>query len=137
METFHQANPQATDIIDKAEVYLNPVMLAAVITSDKSPELMLRLAQDPELVDDLHVLTDDKRPSRDLVAYVQRRMNRGLKVGTTGSTAPAPNVPALPRPPNPVRTGVMKPADSPPGDDASLAEHERVYGTGGGRRRRY
>lgn len=135
MNTFFQKNPQAEGIIEQANVQLNPVMLAALLASDNSDEVALKLAQDPDLVDDLHVLTDDKAPSQDLVAYVQRRISRGLKVAATGSTAPAPVVPALPRPPNPVRTGVMKPADTPPGDDAPLSEHERAYGSGGRRRR--
>jgi hypothetical protein len=134
IEQLYTTNPEAEKTIEAANVDLNPVMLAALISAENSDQLALKLAQDPELVDDLHLLTDDKQPSADLVAYVQRRMNRGVKVGTTGSTAPAPVVPALPRPPNPVRTGVMKAADTPPGDDASLSEHERAYGTG--RRRR-
>lgn len=45
---------------------------------------------------------------------------------TTGSPAtPAPS--SVPRPPNPVRTGPLKAADEPPGDDASLADHERYF----------
>lgn len=135
IEKLFTANPQAEAIIEKANVSLNPVMLAAVLGSDNSDQLALTLAQNPDLVDDLHLLTDDKSPSQDLVAYVQRRMSRGLKVANTGSTAPASVVPALPRPPNPVRTGAMKPADTPPGDDASLDEHERAYVKGGYRRR--
>lgn len=135
MVTFFETHPEAEAIINQADVHLNPVMLAALLDSENSDALSLRLAQDAELVDDLHLLTDDRQPSADLVAVVRRRMNRGLQVVPTGSTAPAPVVPTLPRPPNPVRTGAMKPADTPPGDDAPLSEHERAYGFGGRRRR--
>ncbi len=52
------------------------------------------------------------------------------QAGTTGSAA-APQTPVAPRPPNPVRTGPMKTADEPPGDDdMSLANHERYFGLG-------
>lgn len=134
METLFTSNPQAEQIIADADVLMTPTMVAALLASDNSDQIALKLAQDPDLVDDLVVLTDGKQPSSDLVARVQRRMNRGLQVVNTGSTAPAPVVTAPPRPPNPVRTGVMKAADAPPGEDASLSDHERAYGTG--RRRR-
>jgi hypothetical protein len=45
---------------------------------------------------------------------------------STGSPATVVSTPA-PRPPNPVRTGPIRSSDEPPGDDASLADHERFY----------
>ncbi len=49
------------------------------------------------------------------------------QAGSTGSAA-APQTPVAPRPPNPVRTGPMKTADEPPGDDdMSLVNHERYW----------
>lgn len=51
---------------------------------------------------------------------------RGL-AAPTGSAA-APVVIPGPKPPNPVRQGPMRTGDEPPGEDASIAEHERYYG---------
>jgi len=45
----------------------------------------------------------------------------------TGPERAAPHQPVT-RPPTPVRTVPAARADEPPGDDASLAEHERAYG---------
>ncbi len=45
---------------------------------------------------------------------------------STGSPA-APQIVTGPRPPNPVRTGPMKSGDDPPGDEASILEHERYF----------
>lgn len=44
----------------------------------------------------------------------------------TGAAATTPRPPA-PRPLTPVRTSAMPAADEPPGDDASLAEHEKFF----------
>ena len=52
---------------------------------------------------------------------------------TTGA-APTTPLQSVPRPPTPVRTGPMRAADEPPGDEATLAEHERYYYRNGRRR---
>lgn len=44
----------------------------------------------------------------------------------TGAAAATPRS-AAPRPPTPVRTSAVQTADEPPGDDASIAEHEKFY----------
>lgn len=52
-----------------------------------------------------------------------------VQAGPTGSAATSSPSPA-PRPPNPVRTGPMKSADEPPGDDdMSIDSHERYFGS--------
>lgn len=136
MKAYHEAHPEAQQILDAAgEVWLTPAMYAAVMTAENSPELLIRVAQDVDLRDDLIDLTEGKPLSRDLVERVQRRLNRGVKAVTTGSAAPQPKpVPAVPRPPNPVRTGPMKTGDALPDDDSSLTAHESAY-YGKGRRR--
>lgn len=63
-----------------------------------------------------------------LVASPQRAsLPSRAAAGSTGSAlALAP--PPAPRPPNPVRTGAVTPADEPPGDDnQSLAAHEQFF----------
>jgi hypothetical protein len=52
---------------------------------------------------------------------------RELAVKTGAAATPVQKV--APRPPTPVRTSAVPAADEPPGDDASLAEHERFYGS--------
>jgi hypothetical protein len=44
----------------------------------------------------------------------------GAAAATARSTAP--------RPPTPVRTSAISTTDEPPGDDASIADHEKFYG---------
>lgn len=132
MAAYHAEHPEAHAILDRAgDVHLTPAIYAAVMTAENSPELLILVAQNEELRDDLTILTEGKPLNRDLVALVQRRLNRGLAAGKTGS-APALRkpVPAVPRPPNPVRTGPMTPSETPPGDDSGLDDHERFYGKG-------
>ncbi len=63
------------------------------------------------------------------LALLSQRFNgsssRTAAVGT--GSAPAVPPPPAPRPPNPVRTGPMSRGDEPPGDDASLADHEKYF----------
>jgi hypothetical protein len=130
MAAYHDAHPQAQAILDNAgDVMLTPALYSAIMTAENSPELLILVASQEELRDDLTILTDGKPVTKELVALVQRRLNRGLTAGTTGSApAPAKPVPAVPRPPNPVRTGPMTAPDTPPGDEDSLAAHEKFYG---------
>lgn len=135
MAAYHQANPHAQAILDRAgDIGLTPAMMMAIMTSDQSPELLLLVAQNEVLRDDLTDLTEGKPLNKDLVARVQRRLMRGLPDVATGSSPVPPKPVALvPRPPTPVRTGPMKAPDTPPGDDAPLSAHEAAYGS---RRRR-
>lgn len=131
MAAYHESHPEAQAILDKAgDVSLTPALYSAIMTAENSPELLILVASQEDLRDDLTILTDGKPVTKELVALVQRRLNRGLTAGTTGSApAPVKPVPAVPRPPNPVRTGPMKADDTPPGDDDnSVANHEKFYG---------
>lgn len=129
MEQYHQAHPEAQAIIDAAgDVSLTPAMYAAVMTAENSPELLILVAKDADLRDDLTILTEGKPLNKDLVALVQRRLNRGLTAGTTGAAPlPAQPIPAVPRPPTPVRTGPMKTGNDMPSDDAPLSAHEKAF----------
>lgn len=130
LDAFYAKHPDAEATINDSGVVLTPAMQAAIVSADNGPELMLRLAENPDLADDVFILTRNQPLSQDLVASVQRRLNRGLTAGTTGSASvPPPKVvPAVPRPPNPVRTGPIASADTPPGDEGSLADHEKFFG---------
>jgi hypothetical protein len=116
-----------------ADLSISPIMYGAVTLSERGPEIMLEYARHPELVEDLFLQTEGKPLiQRDgtvnpLVAIVQRRLISRLSAASTGS-APARVAVPVTRPPNPVRTAPQTPSATPPGDGASLADHERFYG---------
>ncbi len=108
--------------------HLPGVLLAALVSDDKGPENVYYLAQHPDILDELILLTDGKDVTDASVAVVQRRVRQYAQAATTGSAAVPPK-PTFnpPRPPNPVRTGPTKTADEPPGDGASIADHKRYF----------
>lgn len=128
-----QREPDAVKLFEAVQqTPLTDVMHAALMMAPKGEELLLHIAKNFQALqaelDDLYLLTDGKPVTQGFVALVQRRMHRWMQdAKTTGSSAPAP-VSLAPRPPNPVRTVAMKAADTPPGDDSSLADHESYYG---------
>ncbi len=69
-----------------------------------------------------------KRYLRALVASAQRSDSSSSRAAAvvTGA-APTSSPKLVPKPPTPVRTGAMKDADAVPGDDSSLADHERAF----------
>jgi hypothetical protein len=130
MQTAVQTRPdfQATvaPLLDRK--LPNP-LLKAIAMHEQGPDFVYTLAKDPDLLDDLFVAAYGKDPTDDdFVATLQRRLLKHVQpAGTTGSVAaPPPRI--APRPPNPVRTGPLMTGDDLPGDDASIAEHERVFG---------
>lgn len=109
-------------------------LLKAIVTADNSPQLVYSLAKDPDLLDDLVIASHGKSIDDDeLVATLQRRLVKRAQAGTTGSAASVPPIRTTPRPPNPVRTGPIASGDELPGDESSLADHEKAFGP---RRRR-
>lgn len=113
---------------------ISKIMYGAAVLSDRGPEIMLEYARHPELVDDLMLQTAGReliQPDgtlNPLVATLQRRLLSRLAVAGTGSTPAPKQVVVAPRPPNPVRTAPQTPRGTPPGDGASLADHEREWG---------
>ena len=104
-----------------------PLLHTALMLDDKGPERILFLAEHPVLLDELVLLTDGKAITDQTVAIAQRLVHSRMKDATTGSSSPTP-LTLAPRPLNPVRTAPTTPPDTLPGDDASLEEHERVWG---------
>lgn len=106
---------------------LPTLLTLALISDDNGPAYEYHLATHPDVLDELFLLTDGKSVTDASVAIVQRRLKQHVQAAVTGSAAvAAPPIP--PKPPNPVRTGQIRTGDELPGDDASLAEHERVFG---------
>lgn len=134
LHALMQREPDSVKLFEAVQqTPLTDVMHAAIMLDPRGEELMLHLAKNFQTLqgelDDLYMLTDGKPVSEGFVALVQRRMHRWTQdaKAPTGSSAPAP-VTLAPRPPNPVRTAAMKTADTPPGDEGSLADHEQYFG---------
>ena len=96
-------------------------------------KVLYHLQKHPEeLTDLLHMPVFDQTDALSLLS--QRLLPSSRPQATpTGAVAGSPVVLSAPRPPTPVRTGPVRTIDEPPGDDASIAAHEKVWGE---RRRR-
>ncbi len=130
-----QRDPEAQKTFEAVQqLPLTDNMHAAIMLDPKGEELMLHIAKNIQSLqgelDELFMLTDERTVTPAYVALVQRRMHRWMQAAqSTGSAAPAPQkVAVAPRPPSPVRTGAMKTADTPPGDEGTLADHESYFG---------
>jgi hypothetical protein len=135
MDAYIKANPEAVaDFQAAASDTITPVMAAAVaLLDDQSASALHTLVKHQDLRDELVLQTLGRQITPQLVEIVQRRLVARMQAAPTGSAAPASRPVIVPRPPNPVRTTPSVQPDQPPGDHASLAEHERYYGP---RRRR-
>lgn len=134
IETFRKAHPDY-DAVIAADTHTEPpppALARAIIGHDKSAEFLYHLGQHPEFFDEMLLLTEGRPVSDTLVAIVQRRLLQRVQAESTGAAAPRIVTPG-PRPPTPVRTGPIHAGDTVPGDESSLAEHEKAFGT---RRRR-
>lgn len=104
------------------------VLNAAIGLDDNGPQYVYYLAQHPDLADELFLQTATLPMTDASVAVVQRRLKQHAKAATTGSAAVQTPSYSPPRPPNPVRTGPIRTTgDDLPGDESSLAEHERAF----------
>ncbi len=110
---------------------IGEVLVKAIVKAgDKGPAFVYHLAQHPELADELILLTHGKPVEDAFVATMQRRLTRELgqsQAAPTRSAVPATPTYTPPPPPNLVRTGPIKSEDELPGDESSLADHERAF----------
>lgn len=121
----------------RADVRISQVVEEALLGSSDSADVAYYLGTHPDVLAELNTESSEYSPSavsamrRYLDAIVaQQRTSSPSPRGAAGSTGSAPVAvpPPAPRPPNPVRTSAMTPADEPPGDESSLAAHEKAYG---------
>lgn len=116
------------------QMQLTLAVRGAIEFHEKGPEMVVALLQNPELADELFLLTTG-RPVGDprtdsLVATVRRRLLQRISGAGSGSPVPPRQIKIAPRPPNPERTVPQTPRDSSPSDaPGSLAEHRRQFGT--------
>ena len=98
------------------------------LTHDNGPQMLYHLLTHPDQLAEMQALWEGKPASHANVALATRWLQSRVQAVSTGSVAPTPPVIPAPRPPNPVRTGPMKTGDELPGDDATLADHEKAFG---------
>lgn len=116
------------------QIQLTLAVRGAIEFHEKGPEMIVALLQNPELADELFLLTTGRAvgdPRTDsLVATVRRRLLQRISGATSGSPAPQRPFKPAPRPPNPERTVPQTPRDLSPSDaPGSLAEHRRQFPT--------
>jgi hypothetical protein len=116
------------------QIQLTLAVRGAIEFHERGPEMVVALLQNPELADELFLLTTGRAvgdPRTDsLVATVRRRLLQRISGAGSGSPAPPRPFKPAPRPPNPERTVPQTPRESSPTDaPGSLAEHRRQFPT--------
>lgn len=127
--TFTGSKPDFDTVTaDVRERHLPAPLLAAIVRHDNGPEFVYHLATHPDDLDELTLQSVNVPVTDAFVALLQRRLSTRMQAAVTGSAAPHRAPSPAPRPPNPVRTGPMTTGEDLPGDDSSLADHERAFG---------
>jgi hypothetical protein len=130
-DSYLQEHPDRAPYFDPnrlAQVPATPVMERLLKISPNGPELLYTLQQRPELLNGLVLLTDGKPASDGYVGLATQWLQAQLVTGNTAAV-PAEKTRQPPRPPTAVRTGPLKTGQEPPGEGASLADHEAFYNT--------
>jgi hypothetical protein len=109
-----------------AQMPATPIIERLLKISDNGPDLVYTLQQRPDLLAGLVLFTDGKPASEGYVALATQWLQSQLVTGNTAAV-PAVSTRQPPRPPTAVRTGPLKTGQEPPGDGASLADHEAFY----------
>ena len=107
----------------------NPIMLETIWGMDNGPDVVYNIRTTPGLFQEFLLLTEGKSLTQQNVAIATEWLQAKLQTGTTGAVARAYSSPPAPRPPTPVRTTPMPPPQAPPGDSASLTEHNSFFKT--------
>jgi hypothetical protein len=109
-----------------ANMPATPIMEHLLKTSENGPDILYTLQQRPDLVAGLVLVTDGKPVTDGYVGLATQWLQAQLVTGNTAAV-PAEKTRQPPRPPTAVRTGPLKTGQEPPGDGASLADHEAFY----------
>ncbi len=102
----------------------------AIVTLDnRSVDVAVYLATHPDELDEFVLFSEGKPVNQQTVGILQRTLLKKVSTAATGAVAPSVTINHPPTPLTPVRTGAIRTAETPPGDDSmSLAAHERHYG---------
>lgn len=116
------------------KIQAGSLMDAFILESDNGAEILYALQRDDGERQRIAALPPVQQAEALALLGHQLTAKRAPQTGTTGAVAAAPLTPPAPRPPTPVRTGPMRTGEEPPGDDASIADHEKAFGVKGRRR---
>ena len=123
-----QKYPDFEDVALKRDTAIPPGSLidAWVLEHKTGADVLYHLQSHP---DELHaLLAQPVIDQAETLALLSQRFNGSSSRTAAAGTGSAPAVVSpAPRPPNPVRTSPQHASDEPPGEDASLADHERYY----------
>ncbi len=126
---FKQTHPDYDTLAQQhLQTFIPPSANKAILTHDNGPAFVYHLFTHPDVLAEMQFLMADRPPTDEYVALATRWLQSRIQAAPTGSVVPTPLKKAAPAPPNPVRTGPTRTADELPGDDASLAEHEKAFG---------
>lgn len=130
-QDYGKSHPGFHDRMKAAESVLDGIpdlLFQSILRLDNGPEIADYLVDHPAELDEMCLLTDGKSVSDSSVALLQRRLSHyRAPAAATGSVATVTPPRMAPRPPNPVRTGPLKTGDDLPGDESSLADHEKAF----------
>jgi hypothetical protein len=122
-------DPNAASVLQSVKLQIPPLLDRSIMLDENSADVALYLASHPSELDDFVLRTAAQPVTEQTVAITRRLLRQRMTAETTGSVAPSQPLPTPPSPPNPVRTGAIRSADAPPGDDSmSIAAHERFFG---------
>ncbi len=133
LEGFIKENPAARAKLEAiGDKPLSPILFGAIQIHPESQKLMMALADNPELHDELFLLTDGKPigdPTRNpLVGIVQRRLLTKAQTGHLPERSPKSLWKPPAPPPSPVRTqptAIAQPAEEKAG--TSILSHARKF----------
>ena len=129
LREFVKTHPDySTLLAQHSSIDLPPAVNKAILSSENGPAFVYHLVQHPDVLADVVLLFEGKPPSDQVVALATSWLSRRAQAVVTGSAAPPPPLTLAARPPNPVRTGASRSDSDLPGDESSLAEHEKAFG---------
>ena len=128
LSAYITAHPDRAAAFNTLPNFDNAVMVQSILRSDNAPDLVYTLKQQPDLMDELYLLTAGKPLDEQNVASTKRWLQRKVQAGTTGAAtlSASPSSPVS-RPPTPVRTTPMPPPADVPGDASSLSAHAKAF----------
>lgn len=125
------------DTVVTVDAAITPTLQAAILSSQDSAEIAYYLGKHPDIRAQLNAENPDfaeaavpplRRYLDALVAAQRSPVSPPRTAAAPTGSAPASVAPVAPKPPNPVRTGSIAVADTPPGDDdMSLSAHEKHF----------
>lgn len=120
---------QAIQAVQDSARAIPPLLDQTIVLDPNGVEIVVFLANHPAVLDEIALITAAQAVNETNVARTRRLLRQRMTAGVTGSVAPSPVLPTAPRPPNPVRTGSMRPSSESPGEGASIADHAKYWPT--------